>query len=121
MYRRVGTVVGLVAGLVFLGAGFARAGDRSHSLDVTLNTATTVGGKTLQPGDYTFSWTGNGSRVEVAVKENGKIVDEANAKVVQEAKRAEDQSMLTRKAKSGNQILEELRVGGQRTAVVFSS
>ena len=121
MYRRVGSVVGLVAGLVFFGAGVARAGDQSHSLDVTLSNAITVAGKTLEPGNYTFSWTGNGPQVEVEVKEYGKIVDEAKAKVVQEATRSEDQSMLTRKAKSGDRVLEELRVRGEKTAVVFSS
>jgi hypothetical protein len=121
MDRRVGSVVGLIAGLAFVGAGVARAGDRSSSVDVTLSTATEVGAKTLQPGDYTFSWTGNGPQVEVDVKEHGKIVDEAKAKVVEEPKRADEQSTVTRNTKSGTRVLEELRVRGERTALEFTS
>jgi hypothetical protein len=121
MERRAGAFVGLIAGLVLVGAGVARAGDRSFSVDVALESATMVAGKTLQPGDYTFSWTGNGPQVEVAVKQDGKIVEEAKAKIVDQATRAEEQSMVTRKAQSGAPILEELRVRGERTALMFTS
>jgi len=111
----------VAVGFVAAGAGSARADDQSHSVQVPLDSAVMLAGQTLPAGEYTFSWMGSGPQVDVAIKRGGKVIEEAKARLVEESARSEQESILTRRQTSGASVLEEVRLGGERTALVFKS
>jgi hypothetical protein len=121
MKRRVAPLVALAASLVLVGAGMAWAGTESHSVKVTLDSAVMLGGQTLPAGNYTFSWMGNGPQVNVAVKEHGRVIEQTKAQIVEKARRAASESLLTRTEKKGAPYLEEVRLRGERTAIDFKA
>jgi hypothetical protein len=116
MVRRVALFV--VAGAL-AAAGGAWAGTGSHSVDVKLEKPTIVSGQKLPPGDYQLSWTGDSSPVEVAIERGSKTVAKVDAKVEQLAQPSPNKELITRAAKDGSRALEEVRLGGKKTALVF--
>lgn len=107
----------LVAG----SAGWAVAAG-SQSMDVRLSSATLVNGTKIPAGDYSFSWAGDNTRtVNVTIEQHGHVVANAQAKVEKREKVAQRDQVLTRTAKSGPAALEELRLHGQKTVLVFSA
>jgi len=116
MIRRISS---LVVGVVFASAGAVWATGQSHSVNMTLDQAATISGKTLQPGDYRLMWTGEAQKVDVTIESGDKTVAQAEATLKQEPKPTAEASVVLRKTKSG-EILEEVRPEGQKTVIVFS-
>jgi hypothetical protein len=116
MMRRVFSVG---AGLVLASAGLVWASSDSHSVSVSLDEPVTLAGKALPAGDYHFKWQGDQPKVDVTVESHDKTVLVAHAKLEERAMPARSESVLTRKTKSGASVLEELRLQGQKTALVF--
>ncbi len=119
MLRRVFPVV---AGAVFAMVGVAwAASSSSHSVRVTLDQATSVGGKMMPAGQYRFSWTEGADKVGVTVEKTGShhVLTEVQAKVQERATDYPHQEVVVRTPKAGTRVLEELRLGGQKDALVF--
>jgi hypothetical protein len=107
----------LVAG----SAGWALAAG-SHSMDMRLSSATLVSGTKIPAGDYSLSWTGNDTpTVNVTIEQRGHVVASAQAKLEERDKAAQQDEIITRKPKSGPARLEEVRLHGEKTALVFSA
>jgi hypothetical protein len=101
------------------GAAWASSSD-SHSVDVKLHSATKVAGKTLSPGDYRFAWLGSADKVDVTISRDHKVVARAQAQLKQRPK-SEYQEVISKSPQPGTHVLEEVRLGGQTTALVFSA
>jgi hypothetical protein len=105
--------------LVVAGAAWSSAAAR-HSAAVTLLQPTSVSGTVLPAGRYHFSWTGDTDKVDVTIKNEHNVVVKTDARLEERSQPAPNQELITKTAKSGSQVLEQLRLGGQRTALVFS-
>jgi len=109
----------LAAGTLVVGsAGWAVAAG-SHSVDVRLESATLVNGTLLPAGDYNFSWMSEAGKVDVTIEQVRKVVAKAQAKVEERPQAAREEEVITRTSKSGSRALEELRMRGERTVLVF--
>lgn len=114
------TILCLSAAFVFAaGASWASASD-SHSVDVSLGSATSVKGQLLSPGDYRFSWSGSADKVDVTIEQGHSVVAKVAAKLEQRPDESRNQEVITRTPKTGSRVLEELRPAGEKTALVFS-
>jgi hypothetical protein len=114
MVRRIASLV--VAGALTAG-GAAFAGTK-HSVDVKLDTPTVVNGQQLPAGDYQMSWTGDSSPVHVAFENGSKVVATVDARIEQRAQ-SENEELISRTTKDGKRALEEVRLAGKKTALVF--
>jgi hypothetical protein len=118
MFRRLLPVVGAGA-LAAAGAAWAVASE-SHSVEVSLTEPTTVCGKAVPAGDYHFSWTEEGAdTVGVTVERGRKVVTEVRAKVKERAEASPNEAVVVKAATPGTQILEEVRLRGDKTVLVF--
>ena len=73
-----------------------------NSKKVTIATPVQVGSTTLQPGDYSVSWTGNGPSVNVTFAKGKKTVASAPAKLETATPNSQTSVELTN-ASGGNQ------------------
>lgn len=109
----------VVVGIALASMGTICAAGESHSVNVSLDEPATLAGKTLRPGDYKLSWTGDTPTVEVTVQEGSKKVVETQATIEKMAKRADQESLLLKHTKTGQAVLEEVHPRGDQ-AIVFS-
>ncbi len=112
--------VAAAAALLTAGAGWAAASSQ-RSADVRFTAPTLVGGKVMPAGDYHFRWTPGTAQVGVRVERqsDGLVVTEVQAKVQERPKAYRDDEVVVKTAAPGKQTLEELRVAGQKTVLVF--
>jgi len=101
------------------GTPWALASD-SHSVDVTLSSVMSVNGKQLSAGEYRFSWSGTADKVDVAIERNHKVVETATAKLEPRPDQGRDEEVISKTSPTGAKVLEELRLPGERKALVFS-
>jgi hypothetical protein len=120
MKVRFFSVLAAAAMLVAGGAAWSAAAS-SHSVGVTLAEATTVSGTVLPAGHYRFSWMGDGNQVNVIIKKDDNVVARTEARLEQRSQRAPSEEVITRTVKSGAQVLEQVRLGGKTTTLVFSA
>jgi hypothetical protein len=99
--------------LFFAVVGLALAGGRTYSID--LLEKATFGGTELAPGHY---------KVEVndqkATIRQGKLHSESPVKVEENAKKF-DTTTVRYSNSGGNARIEEIRIGGTKTKLVFAS
>ncbi len=115
MVRRVALFVAAGA----LAAGGAAWAGPSHSVAVKLEQPTVVNGQKLPAGNYELSWTGDSSPVNVEIERGSKVVAKVDAKVEQLAEPSPNEELITRATKDGSRALEEVRLAGKKTALVF--
>ena len=115
MVRRIALLV--AAGC--LAAGSAGAGTKSHSVAVTLTTPTMVNGQRIPAGDYRLSWSGDSSPAQVSIEDGTTVVAKVDAKVEQRDQPSPNEELISRTLKDGTKALEEVRLSGQRTILVF--
>jgi hypothetical protein len=109
-----------VAALVLGGAAWSAASS-SHSIGVTLAEATTVSGTVLPAGHYRFSWMGDTNEVNVTIKNrDDAVVAKTQAKLEQRSQKVPSEEVVTRTAKNGAHVLEQVRLGGKETTLVFA-
>jgi hypothetical protein len=110
----------LLTAASFLAAGAAPAiASRSRSVHVTLTAPLTVSGKTIPAGDYRFSWAGDANKVDVSIEQHNKVVATAEATVKQLPTASRQEEVIARVSKSGQQVIEQLRLRGETTTLVF--
>jgi hypothetical protein len=110
----------VVAGTLAAGGAAWAGTTKSHSVDVTLATATLVSGHKMPAGDYRLSWTGDSSPVKVAIERGSKVVAKVDAKIEQRSESTENEELISRTEKDGTRALEEVRLPKQKAALVFS-
>jgi len=115
MIRRI---VLFLAAATLAAGGAAWAAAKSHSVEVSLAVPTAVSGTMIPAGDYHFRWTGDTPKVDVTVMDGRKVVAKASATVQERTEAVNDEEVLARKAASGSQVLEEVRLPG-KTVLVF--
>jgi hypothetical protein len=111
----------LTAAALFVGGAAWASEAGTHSVDVTLTSPTTINGTVVQPGDYVFSWMGDTNKVNVNVERDHKVVAKAQARVVERKRSSDQEEVISRTMDNGAQVLEELRLRGQDTALVFKA
>ncbi len=80
---------------------------------VTVSSTEYLNGTQLKPGDYNITVQG-----DKAILKNGKTVIEAPAKVETEAQKFDETSLRSEDI-NGKSTLEEIRLGGTHTKIVF--
>jgi hypothetical protein len=111
----------LSAAVVFAaGAGWASASN-SHSIDLKLDSPTKVNGTLLKAGNYRLSWSDSGAdKVDVTIEKGHKVVETTTAKLAVRAEATTNEEVISRTPKSGSHVLEEVRLPGDKTALVFA-
>jgi hypothetical protein len=96
----------------------AQAGSQ-HSLKLKLESAATVKGETLAPGDYTLSWTPQGGEAEFTIAQRGKVVVKAKATLKEQEKAALDDMVVFRKGSDGVQVISEIHRRGDKAVLIL--
>jgi hypothetical protein len=112
---RLGALVTTVA----LCAGATAQAGSAHSMRVKLESATTVTGERLAPGDYTLSWTPQGNEAELTIAQRGKIVAKAKATLQEKDRAALDDMVVFRKGSDGAQAISEIHRRGDKAVLVL--
>jgi hypothetical protein len=115
-----GRLGALLAAVALCGGATAQAGP-AHSLKVKLESATTVKGERLAPGDYTLSWTPQGNEAELTFAQHGKIVAKAKATLQEKDKAAQDDMVVFRKGSDGGQVISEIHRRGDKAVLVLTA
>ncbi len=98
----------------FLVLALALASAKTYT--VTLLQPATVAGTELQPGDYKVSVMDDGK----VVLKSGKHSIESAAKVEQADKKFDSTTVRLQTSDSGKPKIEEIRLGGTKTRLVFN-
>ncbi len=113
-----GRLGALLAAVALCAGATAQAGS-PHSLKVKLESATTVKGETLAPGDYTLSWTPQGNEAELTIAQRGKVVVKAKAALQEKERAAPDDMVVFRKGSDGAQVISEIHHRGDKAVLVL--
>ncbi|HYX67877.1 MAG TPA: hypothetical protein VE825_01990 [Terriglobales bacterium] len=113
------TMQALAAALLLLFAVSALAADKGNKTTVTVLDPVMVNGKTLTPGDYTVTWEGSGSDVQVSFLRGKKVVATASAKIETRGVAYSNTAYVTRKDGSGLALVE-IRPEGRNQALALS-
>jgi hypothetical protein len=104
----------LVVGLVLLLTSSAFAASKAY---LTLNSAATINGTKLKPGDYKLEWDGSGPNVEVSILQGKKVVAKVPAKVVDLDKASSNDAAVLKQGSAGDATLAEVRFQGKKFAL----
>lgn len=108
-----------LAALLLLFAVTALAADKGNKTKVTVIDPVMVNGKTLAPGDYTVTWDGSGSDVQVSFLRGKKVVVTAAAKVEPRDVAYGNTAYVTKKDGNGLDLIE-IRPEGRKQALALS-
>ena len=105
---------GVLLGLALLLAvnGFA-----SSKGSVSLYDRVVVGSQTLQPGDYSVKWDGNGPNIQLNIMKGNKVVATAPARLVDVNQPFSDGAAVTTPNADGSRSLTEIRLAGKKLAI----
>src|SRR5215471_2342830 len=103
----------LVVGLVLLLTSSAFAASKAS---LTLNSAATINGTKLKPGDYKLEWDGSGPNVEVSILQGKKVVAKVPAKVV-DLDKASSTDAAVLKQNGSDSTLAGVRFQGKKYAL----
>ena len=110
------TIQVLAAALFLLAAMSALAADKGNKAKVTVLDPVMVNGKTLAAGEYTVTWEGSGSDVQVSFLRGKKVVATASAKVQPRDVAYDSTAYVTKKDGSGVALIE-IRPEGRKEAL----
>jgi hypothetical protein len=95
-----------------------RSSKKSADVEIS-QTARIPGGPTLQSGEYKVVLNSNSPTTEIGFYQNGKLVAQAPAKLVDQGKKF-DQTAITYDTKSADtQVITEMDLSGWREAVLL--
>lgn len=81
--------------------------------NVQISHPVTVNGTTLKPGDYKVEWNGNGSNVELSIRQGKRVLATASAHVVESKDPSPYNAALTQPTGGGTSSLVGLRFEGK--------
>jgi hypothetical protein len=113
------TMQALTAAILLLFAVSALAVDKGNKTTVTVIDPVMVNGKTLTPGDYTVTWEGSGSDVQVSFLHGKKVVATASAKIEPRDVAYDNTAYVTKKDGNGLDLVE-IRPEGKKEALALS-
>ena len=105
---------------LFAAALFASAATfagETNKITLNLFEKVTVEGKTLNPGQYTFSWEGSGPTVQVTIAQGKQTVATFSAHVAEQAVRNPGNAYGSSAEPDGSHSLTAIYVGGKRTSL----
>ena len=117
--KHMKTMQALAAVLLLLFAVSALAADKGNKTTVTVLDPVMLNGKMLAPGDYTVTWEGSGSDVQVSFLRGKKVVATASAKVESRDVAYGSTAYVTKKDGSGLDLVE-IRPEGKKQALALS-
>ena len=115
-----GRLIGLLVVAVGCAGTLAQA-ESARTMNLKLESAATVKGERLDPGDYKLSWTAQGAEADLTIAQKGKVVAKAHVSVVEKEKPAPEDMVLFRKGSDGSQVISEIRHRGEKAVLVLSA
>ena len=110
----------LAAVLGFGLAPLAMASGR-QSVTVDLKDDTSLGGTKIPAGKYKITWTASGAQAEVKVAQGKRVVATTKGKLVEQARPAADDQVVSRKDASGAFALSEVRLRGEKSVLLLGA
>ncbi len=108
----------LVLGLALMLSSSAFAATKAN---LQLRSAVTVGGTTLQPGDYKLQWDGAGPSVEVSIMQGKTVVAKAPARVVDLNAPSAASATMVKDNDDGSKSLVGARFEGKKYSLELGS
>jgi hypothetical protein len=108
----------LVLGLAVLLASSAFAATKGS---LHLQSAATINGTQLKPGDYKLEWDGSGPNVEVSIRKGKNVVTKTQAKVVDLSSPALNDAAVVQKNDDGTSSITSVRFEGKKVALDLHS
>ena len=108
----------LVLGLTLLLASSAFAATKGS---LHLQSAATINGTQLKPGDYKLEWDGSGPNVEVSILKGKNVVTKTQAKVVELSSPALNDAAVVQKNDDGTSSITSVRFEGKKVALDLHS
>jgi len=108
----------LVLGLALLLACSAFAATKGS---LHLQSAATINGTQLKPGDYKLEWDGSGPNVEVSILKGKNVVTKTQAKVVDLSSPALNDAAVVQKNDDGTSSITSVRFEGKKVALDLHS
>ena len=91
-----------------------------QSLNVDLKADTSIAGTKIPAGRYKISWT-TGPQAEVKVAQGKKVVVTTQGKLVEQARPADDDQVVSRKDATGAFAIAEVRLRGEKSVLVLGA
>jgi hypothetical protein len=113
-------LVGFLVALALCGVTAVQAG-ASHSMNLKLDSAATLKGEKLSPGDYRLSWTAEGTEADLTIAQGRKVVAKAHATLVEKEKPAGEDMVLFRKGSDGLPMISEIHHRGEKAVIVLTA
>jgi hypothetical protein len=82
---------------------------------------TNVAGKTLQSGNYSVRWEGNGEQVELKIYKGKDLAASIPARLIQLSSPAASDSTVVNNDNTGTGSLAEIRFGGKKYALQITN
>jgi hypothetical protein len=108
----------LILGLAVLLASSAFAATKGS---LHLQSAATINGTQLKPGDYKLEWDGSGPNVEVSILKGKNVVTKTQAKVVGLSSPALNDAAVVQKNDDGTSSITSVRFEGKKVALDLNS
>ncbi|HUC28125.1 MAG TPA: hypothetical protein VMR80_01025 [Candidatus Acidoferrum sp.] len=108
----------LILGLAVLLASSAFAATKGS---LHLQSAATINGTQLKPGDYKLEWDGSGPNVEVSILKGKNVVTKTQAKVVDLSSPALNDAAVVQKNDDGTSSITSVRFEGKKVALDLHS
>ena len=117
MRNRLVVLTGALSLAFALSAGAAGR----QSLIVDLQDGTILAGTKITPGQYKISWTTDGAESSVTLTQGRKVVVTARGKLVERPRPADHDELVAHKDPSGALVVSEVRLRGEKKALVLSA
>jgi hypothetical protein len=111
----------ILAALVSLSLSPLAAAAGRQSVTVDLKDDTSLEGTRIPAGKYKISWTTSGAQAEVQVAQGKKVVATTKGKLIEQARPASDDQVVSRKDASGAFALAEVRLRGLKSVLVLGA
>jgi hypothetical protein len=113
--------LGVLLAALALATGATLQAGSPTSMNLSLDSAVSIKGEMLAPGDYKLSWKAEGQEAELTIARKGKIVATAKAKVLEKDKPASDDMVVYRKGSNGSPEISEIYRRGEKAVLVLSA
>ncbi len=114
--KRKNVFISLALGALLVPA--ASAAGRG-ALQFSLKSPMVVADTSVGPGDCVITWMTHSPETDVTFALHGKTVIEAHGKMVERPEKASQDTLVTVKDDSGNDVLKEVRFGGKKWVLVL--
>jgi hypothetical protein len=89
----------------------------ANKASMQVQSAVSINGATLKPGDYTVEWNGSGSNVELSITQGKKVLAKVAARVVDLETASNSNATVIRRNDDGTNSLTGVRFGGKKFAL----